>query len=153
MKITNILCATDFSDFSRDAFQAAIDIALKWEASIQLVHVLSPALYPIPEPSLVDAQLMSQIGSTVDEMLHKWAAEARRQGQRKIETARLDGAAWDAICRAARDGGADLIVVGTRGRTGLKRALVGSVAENVVRHASCPVLVVRPTAKQEGGPV
>jgi len=61
------------------------------------------------------------------------------------------GAPWQEIVRLAADEHADMIVMGTQGRSGLDRLLLGSVAERVVRHAPCPVLTVRPHPDDEGG--
>jgi nucleotide-binding universal stress UspA family protein len=61
------------------------------------------------------------------------------------------GAAWSEIVSVAADEHADMIVMGTQGRTGLDRLLLGSVAERVIRHASCPVLTVRPNLESQGG--
>ena len=70
--------------------------------------------------------------------------EARLKGVAKVETKIVEHAsAADGICQAARQLGSDLIVVATHGRTGLAHLLLGSVAENVVRHAPCPVLTLR----------
>jgi len=60
-----------------------------------------------------------------------------------LSTRLASGVPFDQITRTAEELGADLIIIATHGRTGLKRALLGSTAENVVRHATCPVLVVR----------
>jgi universal stress protein A len=76
--------------------------------------------------------------------LAEWKAHAKELGANEVATRVLTGAPWDQIVAAARDDSAiDLIVMGTHGRTGLKHALLGSVAEKTVRHAPCPVLVVR----------
>lgn len=77
-------------------------------------------------------------------MLEQWADQARRAGAPEVSSRFVEGVAWDRIVDAAkRDSSIDLIVMGTHGRTGLKAALIGSVAEKVVRHPPCRVLVTR----------
>jgi nucleotide-binding universal stress UspA family protein len=76
--------------------------------------------------------------------LAKSKTEAQQLGVKEVATRLLTGVPWDEIVSAARsDSAVDLIVIGTHGRTGLAHVLLGSVAEKVVRHAPCPVLVVR----------
>jgi len=78
--------------------------------------------------------------------LSDWAEEAKALGAKRVSAVAVDGVAWDIVCRLAADERSDLIVMGTHGRTGLRHALLGSVAEKVVRHAPCTVLIVRPRA-------
>lgn len=80
--------------------------------------------------------------------LEAWSAEARRIGAKKIAVRFVTGIAWDEIGAITRsDPAIDLVVMGTHGRTGLRHVVLGSVAEKVVRHAACPVLVVRARAE------
>jgi universal stress protein A len=87
------------------------------------------------------ADLGDKLRHQVDERLQAALTHAAVAGERVV----VDGPAAQAILQAATDRHADLVVMGTIGRTGLKRALLGSVAEAVVRHAPCSVLVVRLT--------
>jgi nucleotide-binding universal stress UspA family protein len=76
--------------------------------------------------------------------LQGWKHDAIQQGVRDVDTMLTEGSAWDRLCAIARDDRSiELVVVGTHGRTGVSRALIGSVAERVVRHAPCSVMVVR----------
>lgn len=136
-----ILVTTDFSEASKKAFPYAVALARKFEAALMLVYVV---------PSHLPAEI-SHIGIVVDEM--KMLSEARKQLPRfreaeldshlNVQTLVLNGGPAHAICATAHTQGADLIIMSTHGYTGLKRFALGSVTENVMRHASCPVLIVR----------
>lgn len=136
-----ILVPTDFSAASKKAFPYAIALARKFEASLTLVYVV-PGHWPVE---------MIHIGIVLEEQ--RMLSEARKQLPRfreaeldphvHVETLVLHGSAAHEICAAAKSQSADLIVISTHGHTGLRRFAVGSVTENVVRHACCPVLVVR----------
>jgi len=139
--IKTILVPTDFSDCSDGAMQTAAMIARTFRAEILLVHVIQPYAYGMTETfNLVDhyTALKTIAGPMLDEARKRLS----KQGV-TVKTDLLTGAAHSEILEKARRSKTDLIVMGTRGRGGLKRALIGSVAERVVRHAHCPVLVVR----------
>jgi nucleotide-binding universal stress UspA family protein len=126
-----IVVAIDLSEASRAVFDAAIEIGRSTpSAHLHLVHVTSSAR-------------VKQPGRPDDATLAAWASRLP-QVPCPIDLHGLEGEdAATAIVEFARDRGADLIVIGTHGRTGLRRLLIGSVAELVVRNASCSVLVVR----------
>lgn len=143
MTFQKILCAVDFSDPSREALRAAAGIARSSHATMVLVHVWQPPLWTteygiqLPNDALLEAR------SSEQSQLAAWQAEAHQLGAPDVVTKLARGVPWDQIVAAARDDKAiDLIVIGTHGRTGLRRALIGSVAERVVRHAPCTVMVV-----------
>jgi nucleotide-binding universal stress UspA family protein len=141
--IKRILVATDFSEGSDAALEQAFSVAkIVGGAVVDLVHVLDPALLTAPTSlgamPLVDAEALM---NEVDKALAERAARATKQGV-VCTTDSLDGFPPREIARHAQQTGADLIVVGTHGRTGLAHAIMGSVAERVVQRASCPVLVV-----------
>lgn len=132
--ITRILCPTDFSDAAQDAFHYADRLAHLMEAEIVLSHAFdTPAQLTVTgqrtpaDPHLQEKlnAIQSQYPSTkLARMLHA-------------------GAPGEVICWLASSQNCDLIVMGTHGRTGLKHLVLGSVAEYVMRHASCPVLTLR----------
>jgi nucleotide-binding universal stress UspA family protein len=124
--IRTVLFATDFSEASRLAGRRAAAMARHYSARLHVVHVDPPVTAPA-SPSLLGA-----------------AASARGTGV-DVTVAALSGLPARQICSHARRIGADVIVVGTHGRTGLSRALLGSVAEAVVRHAPCAVMTVPAT--------
>ncbi len=142
MPYRNILCAVDFSDDSRAAMAAAADLARAADGTLTLlnVHHVPRIGYPQLHP---EARFEEPLRALAEQTLGAWRVEAERLAGRSVTTIVDEGVAWDRIVRAAAEHRCDVLVVGNRGRTGLAHALVGSVAERVVRHATCPVLVVR----------
>ena len=145
MRFAKILCPIDFSPGSREAMQLAAKLAAESKGEVVLLHVWHPPYISSAEAPIPEA-LMMQLRTDAENELARWKAELEKLGTRA--TAKLAiGAPWDQIVALAKDDPAfDLLVIGTHGRTGIKRALLGSVAEKVVRHAPCPVLVCRSRA-------
>ena len=144
MQLRKILCPVDFSNDSREAMEFAIELAAKNHAALALVHVWEPPLWLTSSEMPISGEAIQQIVDSEEQNLETWAGDARRLGAPDVSSSFLRGAAWDQVVQAAKsDPSVDLIVMGTRGRTGLKHALIGSVAEKVVRHAPCRVLVTR----------
>lgn len=147
MHFTKILCATDFSPGAKQATQVAIRLAREAAAELVFVHAwaVPAAAYPIEAPFPVD--LIDRLVEDARTSLDTAVREAVAQGV-KTATGRLaNGQVWRAIVdelEQTRTAPYDLCVIGTHGRTGLSRVLLGSVAEKVLRHAPCSVLVVRP---------
>ena len=142
IRARKILVPTDFSELSNKAVERAVALAHRFGAKIDLVHVLEPP--PYPEFGYVHVPMK-------EGALRK-AAEAHFERLRSEIPALVDlvdytpvrtGNAPYEIVQAARQLNSDLIVIGTHGRTGIKRLALGSTAEKVVRHAHCPVLVLR----------
>lgn len=139
-----ILHPTDFSDCAAGAQSAAIDLGQKLGAEIVLLHVLVET--PLYGESVLS---MSKVQSVYDAQ-RKWAEEAlearaadlRGRGVKTSWRANV-GAPFEEIVKIAGEERADMIVMGTHGRSGLSRVLLGSVAERVIRQAPCPVLTVR----------
>jgi nucleotide-binding universal stress UspA family protein len=143
MSFKRILFPTDFSAGAEAAFAMAQTLARESNAMLVIAHVWSPTAIVggmmLETPAVVEA-----VVDQAEEQLAKAKERARDAGVKEVGRVLLTGSPWQAIVdAAANDPTFDLIVIGTRGRTGLKHALLGSVAENVVRRASCPVLVVR----------
>lgn len=136
-----IVVTTDFSDASKKAFPYAAALAHKFDASVTLLYVA---------PSRLPSDI-SQIGIVLEEK--RLVEEARTRLPRfrqaeldphlHVETLILNGGPAHEICSTAETQQSDLIVISTHGNTGVKRFVLGSVTEKVVRHAPCPVLVVR----------
>jgi nucleotide-binding universal stress UspA family protein len=139
-----ILVATDFSEPSERAWSTARQLARALGAELRLLHVFSEGtLYA--EGFISSAQTRAVFASArawAETTLAEWRQAAHAEGL-AAETLLRTGAAHVEIVAAAREMGADLIVIGTRGRGGLERVLLGSVAERVLRMAPCPVLAVR----------
>jgi nucleotide-binding universal stress UspA family protein len=139
-----IVCPTDFSEAAAMAEHEAARLATALGAEIVLLHVASEA--PLWRESVYTTSLLG-----VFEGQRKWAEDALAQRAAELAVKNIAarsvvkvGAAWSEILRLATAEHADMIVMGTQGRTGLERFLLGSVAERVIRQAPCPVLTVRP---------
>ncbi|HXJ83024.1 MAG TPA: universal stress protein [Candidatus Methylomirabilis sp.] len=134
MNLGDVLFATDFSAASERAGLLAREMARRHEVRIHVIHVVPPVTDPADSPEKL-----------------KRLAEELGKGLR-VESALLAGRVAPQIISYAREHGVGLIVLGTHGRTGLTRALLGSVAEGVVRLAPCPVLTVPALAIETGAP-
>jgi len=143
LRIRHILVPHDFSDFAEKALRYAVAFARQFESKITLLHVCPiphypaeigglPAIVPVNEPPI------DRIQTHLEEYSKRHIPPEMRQ-----HTSVRMGPAYEEICEAARELAVDMIIIATHGRTGLKRALMGSTAERVVRQAPCPVLVVR----------
>lgn len=135
-----ILVPTDFSGHSTRALDYAVELAYKLDAKVHVLNVmgLQFAEYPIAITADMVDDLMEINRKTVADLI------AARAGKASFATPTFEvGDVRVAIEKAVRDLGADLIVMGTHGRTGLKRLVLGSVAEAVARSVACPVLLVR----------
>jgi nucleotide-binding universal stress UspA family protein len=142
MPFNKILCAVDFSPFSQKALDAAVDLASNGGA-VTLAHVVEPMIW-FPEVGFDYAAVRASLIESADKSLAEWKADAeRRLRGASVAVERLEGTPWDRIVHLAKEGGFDVIVVGTQGRTGIRHALLGSVAERIVRHSPCAVLVAR----------
>jgi nucleotide-binding universal stress UspA family protein len=140
-----ICCPIDFSEPSRVALRAAIDLCDVFKAELTLFHAYQLPGYTLPEGSVVASPKMLQdLADQADAHLAEWKAIAEGMGARSVRAAKSAGEPALEIVEFAREGGFDLLVVGTHGRTGLRHALLGSTAERVVRRAGCPVLTVHP---------
>jgi nucleotide-binding universal stress UspA family protein len=142
--INRILVPFDFSPDSHNALRYAADLATVFGAEIVTLHVVEPVY--VTEPYLGVAP---EVGMFLDEQIRNAKAvlaglgtDLKKKGQR-IRTVVAAGPPALLIVDTAKDIGTDLIVMGTHGRTGVAHMLIGSVAEKVVRTASCPVLTVR----------
>ena len=143
MKCQHILVPIDFSQDSEHAVDSAVGLAQQFQARLTLLH----AIY-IPEAAEVNlAAYMDKIRSEADQSIDARLQRVHDAGI-TAEAVTAVGAPSQTIVDTARDQHADLIVMGTHGRTGLRHMLIGSVAERVVRLAPCPVMVVpRESAK------
>lgn len=140
MKLEHILVPVDFGDTSKRAEDYAIALASKFGAKITLLHVWS-----VPTPSYAETALvpLDAIETAAKEMLDNVYGRIREVYPR-CDAVLEAGAPWDRIVDSAEKLGADLIVIGTHGRRGVPRFVLGSVAEKVVRLSPVPVLTVGP---------
>jgi nucleotide-binding universal stress UspA family protein len=137
-------CAIDFSEPSRLAMQEAAELARRFEGELELLYV-----HPLPPPTVaIEAVptypnvLETEVRELRDTMA-PWVEDAARIAGRAVGSTVVPGTPADDIVRFARERAIDVVVLGTHGRSGLTRLLLGSVAERVVREAPCPVLVTR----------
>ena len=140
-----ILHPSDFSRASGAAFKKAVELAKASRGELTLVHVLGP-IVPIAGDGYVSPKMYEEIAASnrswAQKELDKLVTKAKASGVR-AKAAVLEGAAYDQIVRFARSRHADLVVMGTHGRSGIAKLFLGSVAGRVVAGASCPVLTVR----------
>ncbi len=144
MQIKTILFPTDFSNGARAAMDHALSLAKDYQAKLILLYVIqdiSIAEWYIPS-TLSVADLVEDMQKNAWKEMDKWAAEASAK-VKAVEKLVERGVPFVEIIKTAKEKGADLIVIGTHGRTGIDHMLFGSTAEKVVRKAPCPVLTVR----------
>ena len=153
MKITKVLIGIDDSKFAEHAAEYGFDIARQFNAAVGLVNIVEPAIVPqmttgtdslmgvstpgigLEEMEMIDIQ-QSQSDNIIDRTIAKFS------GELSVTHFSEYGSTADGIVQCSKEFGADLIVIGTHSRSGLDRLLMGSVAEDVVRHSEVPVLVV-----------
>jgi nucleotide-binding universal stress UspA family protein len=140
-----ILVSTDFGASSSRAVDVAVDLARTFDAELTLVHV-----YEIPAFMYMGAwiDVVTPIEQAAQAELDAVLASVRKA----LPSARAElrcGIPWTQVLEVAAESGADLIVMGTHGRTGVSHALLGSVAERIVRTAAVPVLTVRAPKREE----
>lgn len=140
--LRNILFATDFSEYSRQALPYLASLARKFGSNVYLCHVVTPSQLMIGAP---------EAGPYLYEALHKRSAEELTEMARlpewkglKTKAILASGMFEDELIKAVNENRIDLIVVGTHGRTGIRRLVLGSAAEQICRIATCPVLTVGP---------
>lgn len=146
MTYRKLLVAVDFSPLAREALRAAAEVAVQSKAELLVVHVWQPPMYSFASEAPFPGDLIDDLVTSSEKLLAEWTAEAKKLGA-NARSVFLDGVPWDRIVDLLRrDPAIDLCVIGTHGRTGIRHALLGSVAEKVVRHAPCDVLVHRQRA-------
>ena len=144
-RIRLIMHPSDFSPASRPAFKRAVADAKEHRAELLLVHVMASVMPMVGDgyisPKAYD-DMVNASRSYAQRQLDALVTRAKKAGA-KARGLLLEGVAWDQVVRTARARKADLIVMGTHGRTGLAKLFLGSVAERVVGSAPCSVLTVR----------
>jgi nucleotide-binding universal stress UspA family protein len=156
LKVRNIIVPIDFSKMSVQAIQIARQLARRFRASIHLAHVRHLNYigdFVAPAPPIVPFPFMTYDEGGEQSALEELKKVARECGVASASCDVLSGAPpFDEICRLAHTIPADLVVMPTHGRTGLKHVFLGSTAERIVQHSSCPVLVTRgKTVKSRNG--
>jgi nucleotide-binding universal stress UspA family protein len=152
--VDRILCAVDFSDFSLDALRHGVVLAGWYGAELTLVHVYEPApmLLPVKDPpgNLPLSQPIDE--AALAEQLRNFCAPALAAFERHVEIVLKEGKPAKEIPREAERTSADLLLLGTHGRSGFERLFLGSVTEKVLRSTRVPVLTIPPTVRHPGAP-
>src|SRR3954447_4582204 len=144
--IRRVVLATDLSDTSSEATRRAFDVAAGLRASLLVVSVIDESVVHVKGSERAD-QLQARREAAIVELVGRGRARGLA-----IEYLIWTGEPATSIVDAATAESADLIVIGSHGRSGLGRAVLGSVSDHVVRHATCPVMVVRPGTRTTSVP-
>jgi nucleotide-binding universal stress UspA family protein len=149
MQIKTVLFPTDFSQGARAAMDYAVSLAQDYKAKLILLYVIqdiSIAEWYIPS-SISAADLVEDMQKSAEQEMDKWGSEVGANVA-MVERIVTRGVPFVEIIRIAKEQNADLIVIGTHGRTGIDHMLFGSTAEKVVRKSPCPVLTVRMAGRE-----
>jgi universal stress protein A len=144
--ISRILYATDYSKASARALDEAVNLAKQNNAELLVVHVIEPITPYVTGEDYGSAELYMRLEDTAKKDAQtsmKKLTDRLQKAKLKVKSLLLRGTAPDQIVKAARSKRADMIVIGTHGRTGLSKLFMGSVAGKVISMARCPVLTVR----------
>jgi nucleotide-binding universal stress UspA family protein len=140
VRLKNILYATDFSPAAEKALPFALQIARRYGAKIHVLHVMQEHIYPLVPPTAWP-QMEEEVEAS--RVQNKKAVEDKLRGYAH-EIVFRQGSVWEGIQETIREENIDVLVLGTHGRTGLERIALGSIAEQALRHASCPLLMIGP---------
>jgi len=146
-EVKNILFPTDFSKYSMSAAEYAVERARKYNATVHVLHVIEDfkPILAIRTFDLTQEKIETEMASQAEEELDKCIAEmSQKFGEADFKKAIKFGVSHAEIVKYATENDIDLIVIATQGKTGLLHTLLGSVAEKVIRHSDCPVLVITP---------
>lgn len=140
-----ILVPYDFSEHSKKALETALDLGRRFGSNLHLLHVVSPPIVAYPTmgtTAALPASLLIELREGAERALHEVAAAIENPPGTVKSQISTGGATAETIREMAEQLGADLIVMGTHGRTGMARVFLGSVAERTLRLAPCPILMV-----------
>ncbi len=155
LRVKRVLIPTDFSAAARPAMARGADLALQFKAEVHFLHVVmmvEPALYPsfaLP-PDTTEAR--EELSRAAKRQLEELAEALEVPAERRVIEVRHSTAIAPAILDYAEEAKVDLIAMGTHGRRGVRRFLMGSVTEEVVRKATCPVVTLRPDSGEQVRP-
>jgi nucleotide-binding universal stress UspA family protein len=152
VSLRQILVPVDFTETSEKALAYAIEFARTMNASLTIMHAYQIPVYGFPDGAYVTtADVAAQISTAAQGRLDA-LVESLKSSNVPVTAVLRDGVAWEEINAVAAETKADLIIIGTHGRRGLARALLGSVAENVIRTGVVPVLVIHGPRDHESKP-
>lgn len=143
MAFRKLLCPVDFSGPSYEALATAARLAAEGAGELTLLHVWQSVI-PLSQETFTQSDVLEQERKQARAALAAAKADAESLGAESVSTKLVTGLPWKVIVEEiSSNPGYDLLVMGTHGRTGILRALLGSVAEHAARQADCPVLLVR----------
>jgi len=146
ISLKNILYATDFSRYSDAAFPFALSLARKYGSRIFSVHIVSVTPFSTIPPTQAVRAVAAQAVREARQTMERVQARCKEVPH---EALIRKGQIWRELAKIVEEKEIDLVVCGTHGRTGVNKLLLGSVAEDIYRHASCPVLTVGPNVAGE----
>jgi nucleotide-binding universal stress UspA family protein len=144
ISLKNILFATDFSEASQAALPYAAAIARRYDSQLHVAHIMSPASYVIPSQPGDPVTLDSIHEAARADVHQRMEAVASHLKTVPHHTYVREGEVWESLSNLIQTHEIDLLVVGTHGRTGMEKLVLGSKAEEILRMAPCPVLTVGP---------
>ncbi len=151
INLDKILIPTDFSEFSKPAMNYGCAIAARFDSQVHLLHVCPDAAMLVPEAGGLGGEALLEQATAMEETamasLRELPPDNWDNGREVVRATRV-GSSFYEIIQYAKETNVDLHVIGTHGRSGLMHLLMGSVAENIVRKAPCPVLTVKPDGHQ-----
>jgi universal stress protein A len=149
--IKNILLPTDFSNLSLSAARYAIDLAKQYGAKIHFLNVLekTPPILAIRSLDLSEEKIIKTIDEDARNSINKALEKINIDKSIEILPVIRKGIDFQVIIEYCESNNIDLIVIATHGRTGILHTLLGSVAEKVIRYATCPVLVITPSESEK----
>ena len=144
--IRKIILATDFSEASQDAVRYAVWMAKSLQAELNLLHVFEPSGWVVPSPYYFTPGFEQWVDASLEKTRQKGKESLEGLAESldmQVETIFVEGRTGKEIVRIAAEHHVDLLILGTHGYSGWDHLTIGSIAEFVVRHASCPVLTVK----------
>lgn len=142
-----ILCPVDFSQFTQDVINYAVDLAKKYDAELHVMHVVPNMTYFTPYESFLTPENLVAVEKNIQDEVENNFAKLLKNETVPTRTIIRTGVPFVEIIDYAKSESIDLIVMGTHGHSGIEHILIGNVAEKVVRKSPCPVMTIRPKGK------
>jgi nucleotide-binding universal stress UspA family protein len=142
-----IVCPVDFSEFTDEILNCAVDIAKKYNAELHLIHIIPNLNYFTPYESFLTPENLIAIERNIEKEVDKDFDKITKTVDMSVKKVVKTGVTFVEIIDYIKTEGIDLVVMGTHGRSAIEHILIGSVAEKVVRKSPCPVLTIRPKGK------
>ena len=143
-----ILCPVDFSQFTQDVIDYALDLAKKYGAELHVMHVVPNMTYFTPYESFLTPENLVVIEKNIQDEVERKFTKLLKNDTVPTKRVIRTGVPFVEIIDYARGESIDLIVMGTHGHSTIEHILIGNVAEKVVRKSPCPVMTIRPKGKE-----